>query len=287
MKPLHPYAGYTAVLATMHGKEEAIREPFIDGLGLDIVTPNIIDTDVFGTFTGEIRRETGIKDTAIAKARLGMQLTGLPIGIASEGSFGPHPEIPMIPADIELMVLVDSQRDLILSQWLICEETNFAHIEIDTTEDISSFLTQVEFPSHALIVRSNKPVHSKPFVSKGIIDKRSLLGAIKSAAENSFDGNAFVQTDMRAHFNPTRMKVLRQLAVQFVEKLKTLCPSCNSPGFGRVDVERGLPCGVCRTPTRWVKVDIFGCECCGLREARERSDGIRTTGQESCPTCNP
>ena len=139
MKPLHPYAGYTAVLATMHGKEEAIREPFIDGLGLDIVTPNIIDTDVFGTFTGEIRRETGIKDTAIAKARLGMQLTGLPIGIASEGSFGPHPEIPMIPADIELMVLVDSQRDLILSQWLICEETNFAHIEIDTTRDISSF----------------------------------------------------------------------------------------------------------------------------------------------------
>jgi hypothetical protein len=92
---------------------------------------------------------------------------------------------------------------------------------------------------------------------------------------------------MRAHFNPTRMGVLRQLAELFVTRLQQLCPSCEAPGFGRVDVERGLPCGACGTPTRWVKAEIFGCESCGLREHRDRSDGLRATGQESCPVCNP
>ena len=170
---------------------------------------------------------------------------------------------------------------------MLSAETNYAHVEIDLTGDISSFLEQVDFPSHALIVKSNKPVYSTPFVSKGIVDKQALQRAIVSAAEHSFDGRVLVQTDMRAHLNPTRMKVIHQLAIQFVEKLKTLCPSCNAPGFGRVDVERGLPCSFCATPTRWVKVEIFGCELCGFREARARSDGLRTTGQESCPTCNP
>ncbi len=287
MKSLHPYFGSRAVLATMHGKEVAVREPFFDGLGLDIVTPDIIDTDAFGSFTGEIRRPKGIKDTAIAKAKLGMQLTGLPIGIASEGSFGPHPEIPVIPADIELMVLVDSRRDLVLSQWLISEETNFVHIEIDISGDVGSFLKVAKFPAHALIVKPNIPVHLEPHIIKGIVKKSLLLDAIRSAAASSSDGKALVQTDMRAYFNPTRMSVLRQLASQFVEKLKAICPSCGAPGFGRLDVQRGLPCGFCGTPTHWVKADIFGCECCDVRETRERRDGLLTTGQESCPTCNP
>lgn len=286
MKPAHPYSGHAAVLATMHGKERAISAPFRDRLGLDVIKPDKIDTDIFGTFTGEVRREKGVKDTAIAKARLGMKLTGLSIGIASEGSFGPHPEIPIIPADMELMVLVDDERGLILTETLISNETNFAHVEIGPDEEIGSFLDRVKFPEHGLIVSPNKPPKGSTF-SKGIIDRAALILAIRKAASSSFDGKALVQTDMRAHFNPMRMEVLKKLAENFAERLQCLCPSCGAPGFGRVDVERGLPCSYCATPTHWVKAEIFGCMGCGLRETRDRSDGLKMTGQESCPSCNP
>ncbi len=46
-------------------------------------------------------------ETAVAKARLGMRQLGLPHGIASEGSFGPHPLVPFLAASTELIVLVD------------------------------------------------------------------------------------------------------------------------------------------------------------------------------------
>ncbi|MBI1261917.1 MAG: hypothetical protein GC184_09345 [Rhizobiales bacterium] len=287
MRPAHPYAGRRAVLATMHGKEAAIRAPFRDGLGLDVTTPDHIDTDVFGTFTGEIRREKGIKETAVAKARLGMALTGLSIGIASEGSFGPHPEIPIIAADMELMVLIDDERGVVLSEALISEETNFAHIEIEPDSEMDAFLARVKFPDHGLIVAPNMPTHSEWSFIKGIVEKAQLMEAVKAAARHSSDGMAFVQTDMRAHLNPSRMCVLEKLAEQLVDRLKMLCPSCDAPGFGRLDVQRGLPCGYCGTPTRWVKAEIFGCESCGLRETRDRSDGVQVAKQENCPACNP
>ena len=268
------------------GKKGRLKA-FKEGLSVDVVTPDAIDTDVFGTFTGEVRRERGIRDTAIAKARRGMELTGRSIGIASEGSFGPHPEIPMIPADMELMVLVDDERGLVIVETLISAETNYAHIEIERGAKIDEFLERAMFPSHALIVRPNTTLRQGDLVQKGIVTKDHLDEAIRTSIEFSLDGKAFVQTDMRAHVNPMRMVVLENLADRLVARLKILCPSCHAPGFGAVDIRAGLPCGNCGTPTRWVQAEIYACESCGLREERTRSDGLRVVGQESCPRCNP
>ena len=287
MKSQHPYSGCLAVLATMHGKERAVSRAFKEGLSVDVVTPDAIDTDVFGTFTGEVHRRKGVRETAVDKARRGMALTGLSLGIASEGSFGPHPEIPMIPADMELMVLVDDRRGLAIVETLISAETNYAHIEVARGDRIDEFLEQAMFPSHALIVRPNKSLHPADRVQKGIVTKDCLDEAIRTSIEYSLDGKAFLQTDMRAHVNPTRMIVLEKLANRLVKRLKVLCPSCHAPGFGAVDVRRGLPCGGCGAPTRWVRAEIFACECCGLIEERQRNDGLRVAGQESCHRCNP
>jgi hypothetical protein len=82
----------------MHRKEEAVAPALLSTLGLLVVPARGLDTDQLGTFSGEVPREGSMLDVAMRKARLGMSATGLPLGIASEGTFGPHPAIPFFPA---------------------------------------------------------------------------------------------------------------------------------------------------------------------------------------------
>jgi hypothetical protein len=48
-----------------------------------------------------------------------MVATGLPIGIASEGSYGPHPHVPLMARGIGLMVLVDDTRGIVASEVMV------------------------------------------------------------------------------------------------------------------------------------------------------------------------
>ena len=36
-----------------------------------------------------------------------LEIGGLALGLASEGSYGPHPVVPFVPSGLELLVLVD------------------------------------------------------------------------------------------------------------------------------------------------------------------------------------
>ena len=53
---MHPYIGKKAVLSTMHGKQQAIVSPFKKFLNVTVQVPNKINTDLLGTFSGEIER---------------------------------------------------------------------------------------------------------------------------------------------------------------------------------------------------------------------------------------
>ncbi|MBL0934381.1 MAG: hypothetical protein IBJ07_06495 [Rhizobiaceae bacterium] len=88
-----PYAGQNAVLATMHGEEEAIALVLCAPARTDRLHASDIDANAPGTFTGEIPRDGTVRDAAIAMARLDMEVD-LPIGLANEGSYGPHPQSP-------------------------------------------------------------------------------------------------------------------------------------------------------------------------------------------------
>jgi hypothetical protein len=151
------YRGRKAVLATMHGKERAIEEPMRTLLGLEIEVGDV-DTDSLGTFTGEIARPGTKRETAIAKARLGMRRTGCPVGLASEGSYGPHPFVPFLPTGTELLVLVDDANGYIVQESLVCEKTTFDHVTATDVGMIKAFLDRVRFPGHAVIVQPNRPI---------------------------------------------------------------------------------------------------------------------------------
>lgn len=284
-----PYAGQHAVLATMHGKQAAIAPVLFDRLGLSVSTAADLDTDALGTFTGEVPRAGTIREAAIAKARLGMKATGLTIGIASEGSYGPHPHVSFIAGGIELMVLIDDIRGIVVTEHLIDDVPMFAHAFVRVADELTDFLDRIGFPDQAVIVKpaegksecEGRPIH------KGLRRREELAKAVAQCASNSRDGRALVQTDMRAHMNPTRMATLRQLAHALAERLAMRCPSCGVPGYGQVDVEAGLPCEDCGAPSIMVRNHIFGCVVCEHREKSPRTDGITHADPGQCPLCNP
>lgn len=254
------------MLATMHGKEAAIAPVLLERLGLALSTAPDLDTDALGTFTGEIRRTGAMRDAAVAKARLGMAATGLPIGIASEGSYGPHPHVPSTAGGIEIMVLVDDTRGIVVSEVLVEDTPIYDHAFAATMDELGPYFDRTGFPDQALIVKPSEARIEAGPIYKGLRCKDDLAQAITRCAARSSDGRALVQTDMRAHMNPTRMATLSRLATAFAECLASSCPACGMPGYGQVDVETGLPCEACGAPSIMVRNRLFGCVACSHRE---------------------
>lgn len=281
------YAGCVAALATRHGKEQAIAPPIAERLGLELRIPGNLDTDRLGTFTGEVPRPGTIEETAIRKARMGMQATGLSLGIASEGSYGPDPRMPLVPAGLELMVLVDDTRDIVIREHLVDPAPAYRSTRTQSASAIESWLGKAGFPSHALIVQPNVQDDRNPVFHKALDSDGALGDAIDQCRRLSEDGMALVTTDMRAHLNPTRMRTLGRLAARFAERIATACPACDSPGFGKSGVETGLPCDWCGAPSELVRLEIFGCVACTHRERRPRRDGLERADPAHCAHCNP
>jgi hypothetical protein len=150
------------------------------------------------------------------------------------------------------MTFVDRRRDLVISERLKGPPTNFSHSVVAAGADPSSWLERIGFPAHGVIVR-------------GLQCPQALEQAIRGAAALSADGLALLETDMRAHRNPTRMASIRRLAFRLVRRIRTPCPSCGSPGWGLVGREPGLPCGWCGHPTALLRAEIHACAHCDHR----------------------
>lgn len=281
-----PYAGAQIALATLHGKADALAPAFA-ALGARLVVAEGVDTDRLGTFSGEIPRTLPALETAVAKARLAMAATGLPLGLATEGSFGPDPVLGLLPLHREIAVLVDDARGLVVHEQLNTHETNHAGHTLRAGEAIDDArLRRWGFPTHALIVRSEPWAPGLPVV-KGIVDHDALRDAIAACASASPAGVTRVDTDMRAHLNPTRMRQIAALGERLARRLATPCPACTAPGFGRTDVAPGLPCLACGTPTARTLAEVHACAACGHEERRPREDGLRHADPAHCDLCNP
>lgn len=280
------YAGRTLVMTTKHGKGRFISLPLRLGLGAHLTVAEGIDTDLLGTFTGEVPRVGTAAEVAIRKARLGMAATGTPLGLASEGSFVTDPIVPFLAMHHEILAFVDDDRGIDVHEQMATNDTNSDHAVVSNVAELDRFLQRIGFPAHAVIVRP----HSGPVelgIRKGLQTRAELEDAIQIAVRCSDDGLAQVETDMRAHLNPTRARVIRKLGFQLALRLRRRCPECDAPGWGRVDVEVGLPCSWCGAPTDLVRYEVYGCAGCDHRERYPRPDGLATADPGQCPHCNP
>lgn len=278
----HPYEARRASLATKHDKGRLVAPAMRDHLGL-VVVEVPVDTDVLGTFSGEVARPGSQWETAVAKARLGMRQMGCSLGLASEGSIGPSDALPLVLADVELVVLVDDDLGTVIGEYEA--EVAPPAITVDVRpEELSSVpFDRAGFPEHGLIVR---PVGAWEPMVKGIHDVADLERAVVAAAAVSPEGVARVESDLRAHHHPRRQQVIRRAAERLAQRLAVRCPRCTAPGWGVTDRVLGAPCAGCGAPTIVPMADRWSCAVCAhqLDEPTAHHGGV---DPGRCQWCNP
>lgn len=277
------FADRKLVIATMHGKEVVIAPRLTRALGVYCEIPLGLNTDSLGTFTGEIGRNLDPLSTARSKCMMAMKISGADLAVASEGSFGPHPEMFFASANDEIILFLDKKNDLEIIGRKLSLNTNFDGALIKSIEELQEFAERSKFPEHALILRKSKEDFS--VIKKGIKDKQLLeKEAIHLLSMNT---TLWVETDMRAMNNPTRMMVIGDATDNLIEHIQSRCPKCSTPGFSVNNTISGLPCELCFQPTRSVAFLSYLCKKCGLEENKPRKDRKKMEDPMYCDFCNP
>jgi len=281
-RPDGAYAGQRIALLTQHGKEQVIAPVLEAALGCRVERIGGFDTDTLGSFTREIPRAGSQHDAARNKARIGMALSGLRLGIASEGSFGPDPVAGLLPWNLELVLFIDAERKLEIVG-AAQAPANHAHRLTGDWQQAAAFARELGFPAQHLVVRPLD--ESDPRLRKGLADWDALEAAFAWARSQAAGGPVFLETDLRAHANPTRMRTIGQAASDLANRLGSPCPACGTPGFWVVERVAGAPCADCGAATRQVQAEVLGCLRCEHRRRRELP--ARAADPRYCWQCNP
>ncbi len=160
--------------------------------------------------------------------------------------------------------------------------TNFDQREVSTFEELQDFASSVGFPAHGVVLRPGRD--SFP-VYKGIDNERQLGECFDRLIQ--VNGKAWVETDMRARFNPTRLKVIAEAGEDLIRQIFSLCPLCGTPGFSVQESKPGLPCRLCGSPTRSSLVNLVECKRCSYRSEVWFPSNKQHEDPMYCDYCNP
>lgn len=278
--------GKTAVLATMHGKELVIKPLLEGGLRLKMRVPTLFDTDRFGTFSRDIERTGSQLDAARAKIAAAFEHDPEAcVGIASEGSFGPHPFIPFVPLGREIVVMLDRETGLELIGHYADLSPNHRHETVTDVQAALAFAERVGFPDHGLIVIGTDG--DQPLPSRLLRKTIETAAELSSAVEETLAlcAVAHIETDMRAHRNPSRMRAIKRATVDLIRRYRSGCPQCNRPGYGIAERLLGLPCSWCGEPTDAIQAEVMVCAGCGHQTVLPVQTTTADPGR--CNNCNP
>ncbi|MFO7542505.1 MAG: DUF6671 family protein [Thiobacillus sp.] len=252
-------------------------------LGCRVERVGGFDTDQLGTFTRDIPLAGTQLEAARRKARIGMDLSGLPLGLASEGSLGADPRFGLLPWNVELLLFIDDTRGIEMVG-MAQQATRFAHMLTDDWDAALRFAREAGFPDHHLVVRPQ--AEDDPRIDKGITTWAALEAPFLRACVQAENGQVFLENDSRAHAHPTRMNAIRLAAEDMAAKLASPCPACGTPSFWVMKRVPGLPCADCGAPTREFRAELYGCPKCDYRETRERVR-VEHADPGRCDFCNP
>ena len=119
------------------------------------------------------------------------------------------------------------------------------------------------------------------FLSNSNTSASNITGDIASG------GGCYIETDMRAMQNPTRMQIIKEVCLKLINKLHSVCPECNYPGFGVVGAQAGLLCNSCSMPTRSTSAHIYQCKHCHYESKVLYPNGKESEDPMYCDFCNP
>lgn len=270
-------------LLTQHGKERVIAPVLEPALSCVIETVTGFDTDQLGSFTRDVPRWGSQLDAARRKARIGMELSGLPIGLASEGSFTMDPWSGLFAWNLEALILIDDRLGIEVIGRAQGPGAAGQLLTADWSE-LEDFAKAEDFPAHQLVLRPQAPEDER-FI-KGISDWVQLKAAFAHCVAQATNLKVFAETDVRAFANPTRMELIGEAAKDLLNRLQTDCTACGMPGYGIIEQRRGLPCKRCGRPTDVPIADLMQCVACAHQEEVVRP-GKTSADPQHCSHCNP
>lgn len=273
------------VIATMHQKDLLMQPLLEKELGVECVLAPTLNTDKFGTFTRDIKRSGDMYETAKAKLSTAMKLSGCDLGVASEGSFGLHPSIPFVQSNFELILFIDTKNHLEIRGHHRTLETNLDGMYVSSVEQGLRFANKCGFPEHGVITRRTRT--SKLFLDKSIQTEEELKASLRKILRLPFTSKAYIETDMRAHKNPTRMKAIGATTKDLIQNIHSKCPQCQTAGFVLKSVEKGLPCEYCGKASNLPLFEIFSCDACSHEEKKKSNKYGEFADPGQCSTCNP
>jgi hypothetical protein len=97
--------------------------------------------------------------------------------------FGPHPQIPFLPCDRELVLLLDRHHPLEIVGEYLSTDTNYRPQTIRDLEGALAFAPTVGFPSHGLVIKPQGR-EAGPWV-KGIVTETHLVQAVTTALQQA------------------------------------------------------------------------------------------------------
>lgn len=288
------WASVEAALLTKHHKLTMIG-PALATVGIQVIATDAFDTDTLGSFSGETPRRQTPLECARTKAKLAAELTGLPIGIGSEGSFGGGPYAGLVNWDDELLLLLDTRTGQEIMAFA-SGPVPLASLETDQLAAIAQHLQQHDAAQGWICSygqgdaqQQSQGLNDGKGLVKGLVGFAQVQAALATAGllrdAETLSETIKLQPDLRAHLCPARQSYIQQAAQQLAERWRSLCPSCHQPDFWRKAVETGLPCEVCHYPTGRIKSYTKKCDCCGYIEQEPSS--VEFADQGHCPLCNP
>lgn len=272
----------TIAVATKHGKLAQIQ-PAFDLLPEWELKLAEIDTDQFGTFSGEVARALSPKETAIQKAKAGARSLGLDYGLASEGTIGSHPQIPFITADTEILALVCLSKDFAVVETIVSTEIFAKSLTVTPDSDLVAIALEMDIPNHAVNVYLGKS--KTKLLHKGITNSEEFITLV-SQSLGELGEDLLVESDFRAMNSPSRQLNIAACAEKLVKRIQSRCPECQEIGWGKVGYEYGLPCIQCDEVSQSAaNSEVYGCVTCSYKDLVSLS--VESIDPSRCDSCNP
>lgn len=275
------YIDKSVSFLTQHGKESLVKPILEPVLNCHIVLAEGYDTDRLGTFSMEINRPASQIQTARIKARIGMELTGTSIGMASEGAFVADPFGGLMPWNIEVLIWLDDVNQVEIAG-IAQGPARSLHRPLRWLHDLENFAIEAGFPEHHLILRPQS--ESDPRIYKGLNDWSELKNVFLACQRESSNQLVYAESDHRAFCNPTRQSMIKRAAEDLLKRIQSNCPRCSAPGFSIAGHQSGLQCRLCGHPTRLTKSRIWSCSSCQYTEQVLIQE---LANPAQCDACNP
>lgn len=260
----------TAALLTKHRKSLQLA-PVLYDIGIELEEIDFFDTDALGTFSGEIERKVSPKDCALIKAKKAVELTGLNVGLGSEGSFGGGPLAGIMNWNQEIICFYQKEPEVIV--YAFAEgPTPLKALKAESFDDLKQKLSDFD--------RQKWMLKSPDGILKGLSDKE----VITTYQPPYNEWPVYLEPDLRAMNSPLRQIMLQKAALNLAQRLQSKCPNCAEVNFWPDDRELGPACDLCGQPTNEVKALVSCCKSCGYSE----SELNKLNGDPSyCDYCNP